>query len=344
MKKFNLAIEKGKRYFEQEVLSFYFIVPEFIFKKKDIRSGEYKIEFKNKEKIFLQQNLMIDVESRKVTIENSHEDPLIESNNCFFICGQLTEDLIDKEDKEIECLFYFRNKLLRKEILKYNILRNLFSLNEWNSYVNKYEVYTKKDCVIRVHLGKSDASYYEEDYFLKANNSFNFEKYLEKHEYVAVQCSYEKDFDLEEKHVFKGIKGIFNSNYYIDQEEFVPIFPFAKKYTQLKNKEWLKINNLKELMEYYQKNKEEIKKTFEMDENFIIPYYKKYKTSAIGKLYSDILPKKFHIDSYICKECNKRSQCMQLVPSGLSEIILKKNLMIESFENCSISQLIESKE
>lgn len=344
MKNFNLAIEKGKRYFENEIISFYFIATEFIFQKENIVSGQYKFEFISNNKKFFEQKLYIDVSLKKVTVENSHEDPLIESDNNFFICGQLTADLINETYQEIDCLFYFEDKLLRKQTLNANNLKELFLLNSWNSYVKDYEVGTHQNCTIRVHLGKSDASYYEEEYELKENELFNFKKYLETHEYVAVQCSYEKEFDLEEKHVFKGIKGIFNSAYYLNNEEFVPLFPFSKKYTQIKNENWLKINNLKELLEYYDNNQEDINKLFEMDENFIIPYYKSYKTTAIGKLYSDLLPKKYHIESDFCKECDKRSECMQLVPSGLSEIIFKKNLMVESFKNCSINKLIKSKE
>lgn len=344
MKNYNIAIEKGKRYFEKNIISFYFVAIEFIFKKEEIKSGCYRFDFKNNGKTFLTQNLKIDVDLKKVNVEKSHEDPLIESNDNYFICGQLTTDLIKKDFTEIECLFYFEEKLIRKEKFSAESLKSLFLLEDWNSHVDNYVVKSKEDCTVRVHLGKSDSTYYEEEYSLRKGEVFNFEKYLENHEYVAVQCSYEKDCDLEEKHVFKGVKGIFNSQYYINEEDFIPIFPFSKKYTKLKYDSFIKINSFEELINYYKKNENDIKKTFEMDEQFIVPYYKNHKTSAIGKLYSDLVPKKYHVDSNLCRECDKKSECMQLIPSGLSEIVFKKNLMVESFKNCSINKLIKSKE
>jgi hypothetical protein len=344
MKEFNLAIEKGKRYFEHEIIEFYFIATEFVFKKEKIVSGNYKFEFINNGNVFFKQDLYIDVDTKKIKIENSHEDPLIESEDSFFICGQLTKELINKEYKEIECVFYYEDKKLKQKKLNAENLRKLFLLKDWYSKVEDYCIKTNIDCVIRIHLGKSDSTYYEKEYYLKSNELFNFKSYLDTHEYVAVQCSYKKEFDLEEKHVFKGVKGIFNSCYYFDKEEYIPIFPFSKKYTKIKTQNWLKINNLKDLINYYETHKEEIKKTFEMNENFIIPYYITNKTSAIGKIYSDLKPKKYHINTELCKKCDKRSECMQLIPSGLSELVFKKNLMIETFKNCSINKLIKNKE
>lgn len=341
MKKFNLAIEKGKRYFEDETVCFYFIATEFIFKKEEIVNGDYQFVFTNNNQPFFVQDLTIDVEKRKVIVENSHEDPLIESENYFFICGQLTAELIKKEYQQIQCLFFRNNHLLRKQSLSQEQLQQLFLLNEWHSYVEEYKIKTSESCIVRVHLGRNDATYYEEQYTLEKNDSFDFEKYLQTHEYVAVQCSYEKHIDIEEKHVFKGIKGIYNSAYYQDKNEYVPMFPFSKKYTEIKISNWIKISTINDLILYYQQNPSEIKKVFEMDEKFILNYYKKFKTSAIGKLYSENTPKIYHIETNICSQCDKKSACMQLVPSGLSELLFKKNLMVESFENCSIYKLMQ---
>lgn len=345
MKFFNLAIEKGKRYFYNgEIIPFYFIATEFIFEKNEIISGEYHFEFKSNNKIFYQQTLQIDVEEKKVFVKNSHEDPLTESDTHFFISGQLTEELIKTEYKEIECAFYYKDKLIRKQELSHIEIKSLFKLYEWNSKVSGKEIIANKDCIIRVHLGKSDASYEEEDYKLKINQSFDFSQYLEKYEYVAVQCSYEDGIDIEEKHVFKGIKGIFNSRYYYDKELFIPMIPFSEKYTVIENDGWIDIKSIAQLIQYYKEFPEEINKTFEMDKEFLIPFYKKYKTSSFGKIYSSENSKKYHIDSDICQECNIRSECMQLVPSGLSEQLFKKNLIVESFKNCSINKIIKKKE
>lgn len=341
MKKFNLAIEKGKRYFENETVCFYFLATEFIFKKEEIISGHYQFIFTNNNEPFFIQNLTIDVDSRKVIIEKSHEDPLIESEDYFFICGQLTSDLIKEEYQQIQCSFLRDNHLIQTQTLNSQQLQPLFLLNQWNSHVEEYKVKTSQDCIVRVHLGKNDASYYEEQFNLEKNQCFDFEKYLPDHEYVAVQCSYETEIDVEEKHVFKGIKGIYNSCYYQDQEQYIPIFPFAKKYTQTQQHGWTKISNINDLILYYQNNPSETRKTFEMDEKFILPYYKKSKTSAIGKIYSENSSKICHIESNICEQCYKKSECMQLVPSGLSEKLFKKNLMVESFENCSIYKLMQ---
>lgn len=345
MKNFNLAIEKGKRYLlNDEVVPFYFIATEFIFNKEEITSGEYHFEFKNNNNVFFHQILNIDVNKKRVFVNNSHEDPLIESENQFFICGQLTKDLIKNEYEEIECCFYFGKKIIRKEKLIKNELQSLFSLNEWNSKVIDKKITTTKNCIIRVHLGKNDASYYEEEYKLKKEDFFDFSQYLLSHEYVAVQCSYEEGFDLEEKHVFKGIKGIFTSSYYLDKELYIPMIPFSEKYTEIKKEKWFDIKNISQLIQYYNNFPEDSKKTFEMDDKFLINYYKQHKTSSIGKLYSSNNSKVYHIDSNLCRECDSRSKCMQIVPSGLSEALFKKNIMVETFKNCSINKIINKKD
>lgn len=344
MKKFNLAIEKGKRYFEEEIISFYFIATEFIFNKKEIISGNYHIEFVNDNKIFFQQNLNIDVEKRKVFVENSHEDPLTESNNKFFICGQLTKELINNKYEKIDCLFYFEKKLVRQQSLSSEQIKALFLLENWNSKVINNEVISIKDCTVRVHLGKKDSTYEEKEFKLNKNNKFDFTTYLAEYEYVAVQCSYNEIFDLEEKHVLKGFKGIFNSQYYFNKELYIPMIPFSKKYTNIKKDDFIDILTIEELLLYYNKNLKELNKIFEMDYQFLKKYYIQYKTSAIGKIYCSKKSKKFHINTNLCQECDKKSECLQLVPSGLSESLFKKNLMIENFKNCSINKLINKKD
>lgn len=344
MKNFNLAIEKGKRYFEEETVSFYFIATEFIFNKKEIISGNYHIEFLNNRKKFFQQNLNIDVEERKVFVENSHEDPLIESENKFFICGQLTKDLINSEYEKIDCLFYFEKKLIRQQSLSSEQIKALFLLEKWNSKIINNEVTTEKNCTIRVHLGKKDSTYEEKEFQLKKNNSFNFLSYLEDYEYVAVQCSYEEGFDLEEKHVLKGFKGIWNSQYYFNKELYIPMVPFSKKYSKIKDEGLIDIISIEELLKYYNENIKELNKTFEMDYQFLKKYYLLYKTSAIGKLYSSKKSKTFHINTDLCQDCDKKSECLQLIPSGLSESLFKKNIMVENFKNCSINKLINKKD
>lgn len=348
MKNFNIAIEKGKRYLkENKIISFYFIATEFIFNKDDIVTGNYRVEFKNKEFVFFTQSLMIDVENRKVIVENSHEDPLTESENHFFICGQLTKELIKSEYQQIECLFYFGDKIIRKQLLSTQEINSLFLVENWYSEIDRrniYQIITQKDCIIRMHLGKNDSVYTEEEYLLKKENSFDFSQYLEQYEYVAVQCSYEEGCDIEEKHVLKGLKGIWNSKYYINGERYIPMIPFSENYTTTSNEGFTNITSMKDLLNYYITNKNDSFKIFEMNDKFLENYYKEYKTTAIGKIYSSIESKKFHIDSDLCNYCPDRSACMQLVPSGLSELLFKKNLIVENFENCSINKIINKKE
>lgn len=345
MKKFSLAIEKGKRYLEANHISqYYFLVPEFIFKKEEIYTGVYNMVFESNGEIFFKQELNIDIDQKNILFTNSHEDPLVESEEYYFICGQLREEIIKSNYIEINCYFYKENKLLRKEVLKYNEISNLFLLHDWNSKIFLNHVTSEKNCIIRVHLGKENTQYHEEEFILSANKKFYFDKYLDNYEYVAVQCSYEESFDLEEKHILKGIKGIWNSSYYFLNEFFIPMIPFSKDYTRIKTCGFNKIENINELIIYYRDNPENTKKTFEMNDNFFVEYYKNYKTSAIGEIYSDKKSKIYHIDSQLCNGCNKRSECMQLVPSGLSESLFKKNMMVENFENCSINKIINKKE
>ena len=205
-------------------------------------------------------------------------------------------------------------------------------------------IISDRDCIIRVHLGKNNSNYIEEEYQINKNEVFSFEKYLLDYEYVAVQCSYEEDIDLEEKHILKGIKGIWNSQYYFDKELYVPMIPFSKEYTNTITTGWANIESPRKLLEYYKDNPEDVNKVFEMDDKFLATFYKLNKTSAIGKIYSSQTSKVFHIDSDLCEQCDTRSQCMQLVPSGMSELLFRKNLMVENFKNCSINKIIKMKE
>lgn len=349
MKEFNIATEKGIRYLDKENAFYYFVSAEFIFKKDNLTNGNYRITYKSEGKIFYEQNLEIDITNKLIKIENSHEDPLVESDECFFICGQLTKEIIEenKINNDIECLFYLNEKLLRKEKIKSNVLSYLFSLEEWNSFLTDgNKIFTKKPCIIRLHLGKKNKDYKEEEFKLEANKMFLFEKYLQDYDYLAVQCAYEidyeVDYDLEEKHIIKGLKGIINSDYLeINGNVYYPIIPFSRKYSNKSKEEYILINSISDLINFYSKNPEYINKTFEMNENFLLMFYKQYQTTAVGKIYSSLVSKKNHLESNCCEVCQEKSKCLQLVPSGLSESLFRKNLLVENFENCCINKIIK---
>lgn len=344
MKNFNIAIEKGIRYLEHENVLFYFVAVEFIFKKENLQNGNYKIIYKENNKIFHEQKLKINIDKRKVEVLNSHEDPLIESDEHFFVCGQLTEDILktNKINNEVQCLFYIDDILLREEFIDKNVLDYLFSFDNWNSKLLDNEIYTEKDCVVRMHLGKKNKEYKEEEFSLLSNHKISFKKYLELYDYVAVQCSYDIEYDLEEKHVLKGLKGICNSDYIEEHNiTYYPIIPFSKKYANKSETPYLLINSLSEILNFYDNNQEYVNKTFEMDEKFLLKFYLENRTTAVGKIYSSLNSKKNHLESMCCELCQEKSKCLQLIPSGLSESLFKKNLLVESFENCSINKIIK---
>ena len=158
MKKFNIALEKGKRYFENnEIKEFYFIALEFIFNKDEIKSGKYSIKINSEIKILFEQFFKIDVLNKNIIFENYHEDPLIESDKHYFICAQLTEEnllLLLKENK-FECNFYYENKFLRKEIINSNTINLILKEKEWHSKIVNYNAMTfflKIIILKRIHL------------------------------------------------------------------------------------------------------------------------------------------------------------------------------------------------
>jgi len=345
MKKFNIATEKGIRYLEEDNVLFYFIAIEFIFKKEDLKSGNYQIIYKSNNHVFFKQNLQINVLNKSVKIQNSHEDPLIESEEYFFVCGQLTNSILEnnKVNSDIECFFYFNDELLRKETINNEILSYLFSFNDWRSrLINEKEIYTNDKCMVRMHLGKKNKEYKEEEFEVNEKSKISFANYLLDYDYVAVQCSYDVDYDLEEKHVLKGLKGICNSDYLEENNEtYYPIIPFSKKYANKSKNNYILINKINDLLKFYEENLHYVNLTFEMDEKFLLPFYKKYKTTSIGKIYSSLNSKKNHLDGNCCELCNEKSKCLQLVPSGLSESLFRKNLLVENFENCYINKIIK---
>lgn len=350
MKIFNIAIEKGKRYLTK-IENFTFIAPEFIFKKEDIKNGFYKIEYYYKDKLFYHQNMIINVNFKNIKHQNLHEDPLVESEFYYFISGQLTYEQIKKYNGEIKILFFNDEKLLREEVINVNDFKN--KNNQWKSkLISKYEIVNSINMTLRLHMGKSDLSYTEKEIILEKNHIFNFKDLLTKYEYFALQYSYEiNNIDVEEKHIFKGIKGIANSQYYKDKYLIYPIFDYKKYYSDLNNnkksnlflntndKKYIKITKIEDLVKYYNNNRKIL--IFEMNDAYIEKFYKKHMTSSVGEIYNNYQSKIYHIDSNVCKECNKRSQCMQLVPSGLSESLFKKNIYIDNNKNCDIYKIIE---
>lgn len=274
---------------------------------------------------------------------------MVESEKYIFICGQLTKEIIEenKINNDIECCFYLNEKILRKEKIKSNVLYYLFSLEDWNScLIDGDKIFTKKPCIIRLHLGKKNKDYKEKDFKLNANETFLFEKYLNDYDYLAVQCAYEidyeVDYDLEEKHILKGLKGIINSDYFENNGDiYYPIIPFSRKYSNKSKEEYILINSISDLIKFYSENLFYVTKTFEMNENFLLPLYKENKTTSVGKIYSSLTSKRNHLKNNCCELCKEKSKCLQLVPSGLSESLFKKNLLVENFENCCINKIIK---
>lgn len=376
----DFSIERGFRLFNQQKKnnhksSYYnFFVIQITCNKEIIKNGLYQFELIDKNSnIVFTRSIYVVIDKKIVITPNSHEDPLIEDEKNYMLCFQLWDNDIKTIQKTLKNNKYSENFISEKVsvslknpskeyIVKNHKLNNLSEIFDYNfkknSYLTEdYSIKTDKDCIFRVHLGYENGSYEEKEYFLKAGESFNFYEYL-INPYVGLQCSYEeKNPEIEEKHIAIGQKSMTLSGVYRENNiDYVSLLPFDNKYQVLfspddikessfafiKKEKWTLINSLKDLLEYY-KDKKII--FFESSLDFLELQYREHLTYGLNKTFSslDKNNKKLHIDLEVCKNCNNNAKCVQIVPSGLSPALFKKNLLLEDKYQCKFFNLIEIK-
>lgn len=340
--KFSFSIEKGFRIFESASLFFHFFMIQIPISKKIIQTGSYLFLLKHEKPTFsYSKKLYIDIEKKIIITENSHEDPLIEGDENYLICFQIDIDIL-KHLKNTTMVFFqndqtsfFQHSFIN--LSKY--YQNYF--NNHYSSIKNHCIYSQKDCTLTLHLS-SEKKYEEKVFFLHKNQSFDFKKYIQKYDYIGLQCSYEKEIpEIEEKHIIVGQKGIVVSGYFYDKNvKIMPPFLFQEQYQkQYSPTEFQLINDIETLISYYQQ-KSIIPQTFESQFSFLKIGYEKQLTYNQDKIYSNLpLKKQKHYQLNICKNCPKSFRCLQTVPSGLSYQLLQKNITLENHQDCEIYHL-----
>lgn len=368
LKDIDFAIEKGFRLFENGIQPFHFFMIQVRVKKMSMPDGQYTFILKTHNKFIYSRTILIDSTHQRIVTPNSHEDPLVQANDDYLLCFQLwdkdIEQILDKNETEY-LIDLMDDKTLKKPLNNIAVgnLNIIFSslFVQHSHLINDYILQTDKACKFRLHLGQENGQYHEEEYDLKAGETFNFQSYLH-YPYVGLQCSYEKEVpEVEEKHIVIGQKGMILSGEYHDKNSiYKALMPFNHKYqilyvhterketntkekefAQIKYEVWTEVQTLTELLNFY-KNKNI--SFFEMDKNFLIPCYKKEKTYGLLKVVTNKIAKKHHIDLPVCSQCPYTAKCMQIVPSGLSQDLFKHNLLLEISKDCEIYQLIQKKD
>lgn len=374
MENIDFSIERGFRSFEYDdnyknLIFYNFYVIQISLSKSTFIDGVYNFELinnKNNELIFKRT---IDVNSNKkiVITPGSHEDPLIESNTHIMLCFQLWDNDIKNIMNQLEKKTFPNSFLsndvsvvLKKDnkIIKNINIDNLYKYFEHDfikrsSIINDYFITSTEDCIFRIHLGYEDGNYEEIEHFLKKGEKFDFSQYL-INPYVGLQCSYEyENIEVEEKHIVIGLKSMTLSGVYDDGiEKHYALLPFESKYQILfspkeyintnnnyafiKKEQWNEVNNIKDLIRFY-KDKEI--KFFESSFDFLESQYRNKSTYGLNKVFSTIKHNnnnKKHIDLEVCKGCEKKTKCIQIVPSNLSYQLFKENLYINSKKGCII--------
>lgn len=343
----NFAIEKGFRLLKEQTLFFHFFMIQFRLDKAIIPDGSYRFYLKNnKNDLIYKKEIFINSKKNCIITHGSHEDPLVQTDNEYLICFQIDSDLLPNLEKNL--LTYLSDN--KDNIIASVNLPDLSSIyakykqNHYSEIINQQYILSKKDCILTLHLGDENANYHEETFFLKADNLFDFGNYIEKYCYLGVQCSYENELpEIEEKHIVIGQKGIFLSGVaHINGKKIMPPIDFQEYYQKnIPLNDLTKVNSIKDLITYYQQSNTS-PKFFESQVPFLLTAYLKYSTYNQDGLYSDALPPlKAHTELEVCQQCPKAAYCLQVIPSGLSSSLFRKNIVLEEHKNCEIYKLLD---
>ena len=351
------SVEKGFRFFDNGVSFFHYFMIQFEVPKTYINSKTYYFSLTDEQNNELySKNIIIDLVNKRIITPNSHEDPLVEDSNNFYICFQIDSEILSTINKPCVASFLeesINNSLPQNKnmtpIASYHlpslsIIYEKYNTEHYSSIIDSTKIMSKKDCALTLHLGDSDGIYSEQYFSLEKNSFFDFKEYIQKYEYIGVQCSYENEKpEIEEKHIIVGQKGIFLSGVlYNEDNKIMPPMPFITKYQKhYIIDDFILVNSIDELISYYKKNNLK-PRYFESNLYFLLPSYTKSLTYNQDKLYSiKELNKKNHFLSDVCKNCIKNFKCLQAIPSGLSSELFKINIMLENNSDCPIFKLLD---
>ena len=344
-KKSYLSIETCLRWLQSETTRVSFLTLQIPLNKKLIDYDNcLTATVKHKNQTIWRQILYI--YSDKIVFLDSHEDPTLQDENIVFVNIHLPDFLLKDKPDSLEFKIEQNNTVHFLKQLDKLPYEQLF--HTLHSKIEDDCILSDKDCQLTFHLGESSSQYHEEEFFLKANFSFNFKKYLKDYSYIGVQCSYENQSpEIEEKHILKGQKGIYETASIVDKNlKYNSSILFSEKYLNIYDisemKNFKKILSIDEIVFYHKDNPIQF---FEIDYQFLVHTYKSSLTYSQSNLYTEKQTKgTFHIDNQVCLQCNQKSICMQTVPSGLSYDLMKENIRLEESEHtkCRIYQLIST--
>ena len=337
MHKISLSIENCLRWLEKEIvktsfLTFQIPIPENSLSADFLKAKVYALD------AIWEQTLQVN--SDKVIFIDSHEDPILKRDGFIFLNLHLEVSLFYNKPKEIILEITQNSLLIHRESLFNLPYDRLF--NQLYSKIEGFNILSKKDCNLTLHLGDSQAMYHEEQFELKNNVPFNFQSYIKDYSYVGVQCSYDQDSpEIEEKHILKGQKGVYETAIY--KKTYYSCLPCSEKFLNhygANNTQFKEINSIDELITYYHSNQPH---SFYMDYHFLINHYQSHLTYSQNNIFSSKpLKGKIHLDNMVCQQCSKKSACMQAVPSGLSYDLFKLNIALNDPEECSIYNLLNN--
>ena len=370
MKDIDFAIERGFRLFENELRYFHFFMIQVKLPMNALPDGNYIFVLNNHEKkLIYQRKIIIDSVNQRIITVNSHEDPLVQADSSYMICFQLWDDTFNHFPAEplFMSLLNADNEYAVLSDINVGNLKEIFAnVPAKMSILKEYCIYSLKECVFRLHMGSENGEYSEKEYCLKAGELFDFKPYL-NYSYLGLQCSYESEVpEIEEKHIVLGQKGMtLSCEYRHDNISYHALLPFSKIYQTLylssqekkklvpetlnqlqkeyafvKEDNWEYLTNIEDLLNYYKRHTIHF---FESSPEFLVSQYRHFPTYGLQKVVSPILKGHKHIDLEVCQDCSHASKCMQIVPSGLSPLVFRKNIALENSSECAIFQLIEDK-
>jgi hypothetical protein len=348
------SVEKGFRFFQDGISFFHFFMVQFGVPKQLIGNKNYYFSLVDEDnKEIYSKDLFIDLIKFRIVTPNSHEDPLVEDTENYHICFQIDSELLSTLNTPCNVLFYEKeNKELKlissSHVGKLSDIYNRYKTDHYSEIINNHQLVSKKDCPLTLHLGDSNGNYSEQYYNIKAGEIFDFKQYINDFEYIGVQCSYENEIpEIEEKHIIVGQKGIYLSGYFYEDEsnissKIIPPLPFIEHYQKKYSKlDFVKVNSIDELIEHYEE-RGVIPKYFESNLHFLLPTYLTGSTYNQDRIYSNKQPqKKNHFVLDTCQNCPLNSRCVQIVPSGLSAELFKRNMIIDDFTECDVFNLIK---
>lgn len=351
MKNIKISIECCVRYFKQQIkrndfLTFQIPLPIRYVGKEAVFYLKH-IDGNHKNNIIKQEFI---IEDTHITFFNSHEDPILKDEQFVYLSLHTPTEIIPKNFKTLELsLDGFEEHTIKytfEELTANKLFHNMKSIITGDGYC----IQSNEATTLTLHLGDKNGLYKEEFFKLEERDSFNFKQYLKDYVYIGLQCSYENKIpEIEEKHIIKGQKGIYETAIIKDcNGEIISqgLLDFDDKYLNTYQDKEMQENGFKEvltiyeLVEFHSRNPIQY---FESSLPFLYPEYISKNTYSQSRLFKTGKSRKHHIDLKVCKNCSLNTECLQVIPSGLSEELFKRNLKLKSFKDCSIYVMIKEK-